>query len=296
MQFTFPTSKAEMFSALQDIYNFYRIKREGFEQTLLKEISLEEMSFTKLTDEQLSDKAQTLVKANHEREILALEKSVKDEIAALNAKKATIEKNAVSLVDKIKSAYEESESKVEKEAALRGFYNSSATVDKIAELEAKKNAEIAATEANKNADVAEIDAKISALNSSLISANKYYSDVHDYEKSAKAAELKDEQEKIEREVFKYNNSVSETLQKSANDVAKNNMQIQLKFMEIQTNYFTKEQLVDMGYYSDVIDCVCAYYDLLEPSDAFSDIVSENKLVLYLEDYYQNIVYMYKMRQ
>lgn len=195
MQFTFPTSKAEMFSALQDIYNFYRIKREGFEQTLLKEISLEEMSFTKLTDEQLSNKAQTLVKANHEREILALEKSVKDEIAALNAKKATIEKNAVSLVDKIKSAYEESESKVEKEAALRGFYNSSATVDKIAELEAKKNAEIATAEASKNADVAEIDAKISALNSSLTTANKYYSDVHDYEKSAKAAELKDEQKK-----------------------------------------------------------------------------------------------------
>ena len=67
-------------------------------------------------------------------------------------------------------------------------------------------------------------------------------------------------------------------------------------MEIKNVEFTKEQLYDMGYYQDVIDCVCGYYDTLGAAAAFTDISKEGKLVLYLEDYYQNVIYMYKSRK
>ena len=51
----------------------------------------------------------------------------------------------------------------------------------------------------------------------------------------------------------------------------------------------------MGYYADVIDCVCAYYDTLPVLTAYQDLASENKLAIYLDDFYQDIVYMYKSR-
>ena len=66
-------------------------------------------------------------------------------------------------------------------------------------------------------------------------------------------------------------------------------------MEIKSNYFTVEQLFEMGYYNDVMDCISAYYDLLDANEAYQDIVNESRLVFYLDDYYQDVVYMYKMR-
>lgn len=295
MQFTLPTTKKEMYEVLGQIYNYYRITREGYTETDLNALKLEEMSFTELTSAQLEQKAAMLVKAAHEREILALKKSVKEKIAALGAKKKTVEQNAETLKAQINATYAASEDKTEKQAVKSGFAHSNVIIDKIVELEAKKNAALSAAEADKNAQIAEIDAEISAQNVALSAADEYYDEVHASETKAKAAELKEQQDEIAREVFKYNNSVSEKRQKYDNYLAVTARTLKLQYMDISTTSFTKDQLVDMGYYADVIDCVCAYYDLLSAQDAFQDITSENKLITYLDDYYQDILYMYKMR-
>ena len=64
-------------------------------------------------------------------------------------------------------------------------------------------------------------------------------------------------------------------------------------MNIASNFFTKDQLVEMGYYKDAIDCVCAYFDTLNPVTAFQQIAHDTKVAIYLDDYYSNVVYMYK---
>lgn len=119
--------------------------------------------------------------------------------------------------------------------------------------------------------------------------------MHAYEKAAKIEELKEAQAKAKKETFRYNNGVSEKIQRYENEIKKANMSYQLKFMEIKSNYFTVEQLFEMGYYNDVMDCISAYYDLLDANAAYQDIVNESRLVFYLDDYYQDVVYMYKMR-
>lgn len=295
MQFTLPTTKKEMYEVLAQIYSYYRIAREGYSEAVLKPLELDDMSFTELTSAQLEEKAAMLVKATHEREILALKKSVKEKIAALESKKEAVLKNAETLKEQINATYAASEEKTEKQAVKSGFAHSNVIIDKIAELEAKKNAALSAAEADKNAQVAEIETEISAQNAALIAADEYYEGVHASETKAKAAELKEEQDKIAREVFKYNNSIAEKIQRYDNYINVTIKSLRLKYMEVKTTSYTKEQLVDMGYYTDVMDCVCAYYDLLSAEDAFQDITSETKLIGYLDDYYQNVLYMYKMR-
>ena len=296
MEFTKPTTKEQMYSTLQTIYNYYRITRENYSPITFTPLTLSNMTVTELTDEQLGAKADTLLKSAHEREILALKKSINEKLAAMNAKKSSVTAAAAALAEKINAAYLKSEDKVEKEAVKKGFAHSNVVLDKLAELESKKNAELTKAEADKNAAVAEINAEISSLNAALAGADDYYDDVHAYEKAAKVSELKDAQEKQKTEAFKYNNSVSEKKERYANAIKQLNMTYQLKFMEIKNVEFTKEQLYDMGYYQDVIDCVCGYYDTLDATAAFNDIANEGKLVLYLEDYYQTVIYMYKARK
>jgi len=66
-------------------------------------------------------------------------------------------------------------------------------------------------------------------------------------------------------------------------------------LEIAEVSFSKDQLVNMGYYEDVILCVGAYYDTLSSANAYQDFKNEDKLVMYLDDYYQNMLYLYKTR-
>ena len=66
-------------------------------------------------------------------------------------------------------------------------------------------------------------------------------------------------------------------------------------MEINTQFFTKDQLVEMGYYKDVITCVSGYYDRLSALSAYQDITNETGLITYLDDFYESVVYMYRVR-
>ena len=62
---------------------------------------------------------------------------------------------------------------MEKEAVKKGFAHSNVVLDKLAEMESKKNAEVAKVEADKNAAVAEINAEMSSLNAALAGADNY---------------------------------------------------------------------------------------------------------------------------
>ena len=68
----------------------------------------------------------------------------------------------------------------------------------------------------------------------------------------------------------------------------------LRFLDISSGEYTKDQLVEMGYYTDVIRCIRGYYDTLPVEDAYRDMFAEDKLAIYLEDYYQEIMYIYKL--
>jgi hypothetical protein len=66
-------------------------------------------------------------------------------------------------------------------------------------------------------------------------------------------------------------------------------------MEIQSSEITKDQLIDVGYYEDVLTCVEGYFNALSPLDAYNEILQESRLMIFMDEYYEHIVYLYKLR-
>ena len=140
-----------------------------------------------------------------------------------------------------------------------------------------------------------LNAEDSALSIKLENVEDYFRPIEQAEINAKVLELLEAQEKAEKEAFKYNNQIEEKRQRYKGTVATTNATLRLRYLDINTEFFSKDQLVEMGYYEDVIACVCYYYNTLPAQEAYDDLLSESKLAVYLDDFYQDVVFMFKSR-
>ena len=211
----------------------------------------------------------------------------------LNKKIALLEENAVKQIEEITTMYAESIDKVENQAIKAGLLHSSILADKTAVLEEGKNQKIALITQEKDEKKASILSEIESLNSKKENANDYFNEIHQKEIDAKVIELKDKEVQKRMEVFKYNNSLDEKEQRYSNSIKETKCSLKLRFLDISSGEYTKDQLIEMGYYNDVMRCVAGYYDRLEPITAYQDMLAEKKLCIYLEDYYETFVHSYK---
>ena len=69
MEFTTPTTEKEMLAILKEIYTFYRIKKDPFSVPELPTISLQEIDYEKMTEEEIFAHAKELLKGEHQKEI-----------------------------------------------------------------------------------------------------------------------------------------------------------------------------------------------------------------------------------
>lgn len=295
MNFGTPTSKANMYEILQQIFHYYRIERNEYEETVLEELNLERMTFNPLSDEELLLKAQVLLKGKHEREIQEYKSATEQEIAKMNAKITSLNSERTKAVADISLLYTQSEEKVERQAQKNGVSNSSIVVDKITALQTAMNNKISETYTLYAEKISECQAEITRQNTKKAQAESYFASIHEKEISAKAKELKDEQDETQRTVFKYNNSLEEKEIRYRNTIKKSNAELKLKYLDIKSSELSRDELVDMGYYDDALTCVCAFYDRLSVVTAYQDILLEERLMTFLDDQYQNLVYMYKLK-
>ena len=293
MQFNLPTTKEEMYVILNDLFYYYRVQRGGFEEVDLVELDLTRLECEQKSLEQLTETAITLLSAEHEREKNKRQSELNAKILQLNQEINLLEQNAVSEIASITELYEQSIIKVENQAIKAGLINSSIVADKTASLEDSKNQKIALITQEKNQKVASLLSQIESLNSMLNDNNDYFDQIHQSEIDAKVIELADKQEQKRIEVFKYNNSLDEKEQRYRNTIKESKCSLKLRFLDISSGEFTKDQLIDMGYYKDVMRCVAGYYDTLEPLLAYQDMLDEKKLGIYLEDFYETFVLSYR---
>ena len=294
MQFNLPTTKQEMYVILNDLFYYYRVRREGFEDLNLKELDLQRLEYTPKTDEELEAHARVLLAPEQQREIDNYLADLRAQLEQLSLKKLLVEDNAEKEIEQVEKLFNESVEKIQKQAIKSGLINSSIVVDKTTQLESDKNLRIADIVAKKNKEIVEISITENTLNAKLNQGADIFSVVHEKDVNKKVLELIESREKTVQEVFKYNNGLDEKEQRYANTIKQVNSSLKIRFLAITAGEFTKDQLVDMGYYSDVIRCVTGYYDTLEPITAYQDISAEKKLAIYLDDYYQNIIYGYRM--
>ena len=180
--------------------------------------------------------------------LLIYQNEINSSILELNQKIALLEQNATSEIQNITALYDESIAKVENQAIKAGLINSSIVADKTAVLEEGKIQKIALITQEKDNKKASLLAEIESLNFKLDNEEAYFSQIHQSEIDAKVIELTDKQEQKKMEVFKYNNSLDEKEQRYANTIKESKCSLRLRFLDISSGEYTKDQLIDMGYY------------------------------------------------
>jgi transposase-like protein len=295
MQFNLPTTKNEMYNILNDIFHHYRIKRETYDGVPLEQLTLARMDYIPPSDLTLKTEAAALVAPDQQREIDKRKSDILKNITAINTKITAEGENALSLIQKVEELYDKSVESVENQARKNGLINSGILFDKLYQLEREKNAKILEVNAEKDRKIAELRAMLDAENELLAGCEEYFAAAHQKDIEKKFRELCDKREQMEKEVFKYNNGIEEKEQRYANTVIQMGANLEIKFLQISAGEFTKDQLTTMGYYEDVIRCVCGYYNTLNATNAYQDFSADQKLPIYLDDYYHNILYMYQAK-
>ena len=295
MEFNTPATLAELYNTLSEIYYYYRVRREGYEDAEMEELVLDKMEYSVPTEEEFKEKAQTLLSAQFEREELDYINSLDATLKGLESKLTALNDSVNTRIREINELYEQSIEKVESRAVKSGLINSSIVADKTAALEKAKNEQIALILEKRDEDVATLIAQTEELQTKIDGADEYFKALREKELDKKILELKDESEKTEREVFKYNNGILEKETRYRNTIKQAEATLKLQFLEISMGEYTKDQLVDMGYYQDVIDCVTSYYDNFSAAEAFQKITDEKKLAVYLDDMYAEVIYAYRSK-
>ena len=185
MQFNLPNTKEEMYQILNDLFYYYRVQREGFEEVNLIELNLPRLEYQEKEEELLVQTATILLSAKHESEKKEYKNDIDIKIVELNKKIALLEENAVKQIEEITTMYAESIDKVENQAIKAGLLHSSILADKTAVLEEGKNQKIALITQEKDEKKASILSEIESLNSKKENANDYFNEIHQKEIDAK---------------------------------------------------------------------------------------------------------------
>ena len=295
MEFQRPTNKTQLTSTLKEIYHYYRVQRTEMGEVNLKPLALPILDFVEKTQEQLTEEASVLVSASHQREKNKSQEEIKEKLASVDILIASANENTQSLINKIEELYYQSQEKIREEGVVKGFATSNVVLDKISRLEEEKNQKITDVIQKNQQTLATLESQKAELTVRLSSIDDYFSSLFEKEVNAKVLELHKEQLKHREDINKYNNSISEKIQNSKNSVINAQATLMIKYKEISIPELSKDTLVDMGYYDDVIDCINSYYELLDPEVAYQDLLNDRALMVYLDDYYDDLVYAYKLK-
>lgn len=295
MQFDLPTTKEGMYETLNDIYVYYHNRMADYDGIVLQPLSITKLTAPQYTDAEIRALASAMLKGKQEERLTAYKIKLKDKQDEIADKIIKKKEEYAALKLKTAESYETAKTKLNKTAIKNGLAASGIWADKTAGIEKEKNLAIAAVEAEEKGELALLEQKSKDLALALENAASFYQDLDAAEITSKVQELKQSNSEYEKEVAKYNAQASEKELKYGNNILQINASLRLRFLQIHATGLTKDELVQLGYYQDALNCVCAYYNTLAAQAAYDDIKNESKLIIYLDDYYQNVLYLYKTR-
>lgn len=299
MQYTIPTTKEEMYKTLNELFMYYRFHRPEFVEEELAPLEVSKIEFTVLTEEEIALKAEILLAPSQEEQLMKAKEEITKRLSTAEKGIETANQTAQANIEALKAKYQ-----IRKKEAIDRMVENQITLSTDYDI-------IYGYEYSENQDPYEVEYELvvqknneilaqatEAYNSVLAEFNgieEYYKELFEKQKQAKIIELTSEQEKTFREVFKYNNSVDEKIQRYDNALKQSKATLKLKYLTIQSTGLTKEQLVELGYYKAVIEVIEGYYSTMSASSAYADFKNEAKLAIYLDDYHDDMVYLYYMR-
>lgn len=294
MNYPKPTTSTELYAQLDEIYTLYRIRRGLPEEPEFGSLNISKINYVPPTDEELTAKATLLLKGKHARETFERKSKLQSEIDALTLKIFNVNEEKESQTEKIEQSFAEDEKRYRKNSALNGTALSETVTYKLSELIAERDKKISSINEKYSERIAELNALKEAKQTEKEGVEEEYASLHTAEIVSKTEELKKEREEKSAEVDKYNKSVDEKIKKYENYVEEKKSDLKIKYLTIRTIPYSKEELVNIGYYKLCIGRIKEYYSDMTYKEAYNDIKSQSSLCLYLDDFYTSVVYYYRV--
>ena len=294
MEFTMPTTLTEMYDTLKEIFMYYRNVSYTMEEIQLEELSIPRITQTYLTDDELRTKATTLLKADQQELIKSKQDEISNQIFELQKQLLLVTSGEEQRKQNLLNNYNK-----KKEEAIERFYNgrenfasyNSISVEYDQEYMAKYDELLEKIQREKD----DIQAQITLKQEELANVSSAYTGIFNYQIEKKFIELKDEQDALKIDHEKYNSTANEKEVKYSNSLVQTRTSLKLKLLEIKKTPLTREELIEYGYYADAISCIQGYLNTLSPSNAYNTLQSETKIMTYIDDFYQNLLYLYQTR-
>ncbi len=293
MQFNSPTTLNEMYEVLKEIFNHYRVNNSPLPSINLNEIYLSIIPPIQASDEDIQQRASDLLSAEKEEEILKRQEQINAKIYELNNMYLKVDGEVLA---QKQLAYENMQTKLK--AVANGYCTDKKYLYALTEVEMNVNDEYyfkcIELEEQGEAKKQNINDRITALQQELSSVEDFVEQLYEKKVFVKSLEIATQYIKYTDNVVKYNNTIAEKNAQHHNNIVQAKANLSVKYYEINNKEYTKQQLIEMGYYQDAVKAVCDYLNTLSPVTAYNVLVTEGRIAVYLEDYYQSLVYSYQM--
>lgn len=296
MDFELPTTKEELKTVLAELFDYYHHYKGEYEGQPLEVLELDKLTFTEKSESAWRTELSALL---DKREAAESAEKCAPHRAEYEKYLALYEADDTKKQEDLLSAEEEYEKKLARlraEAAERNIGQSSAYLNLLAALESEyeeKRDKIGRESAARKAEYARAMAlaEFNVEETQNCVAKKYEAELE----TAVAEALREQREYVDA-ALKYNNTVEEKLVKSRNDKAKAESALKLQYLEITARGVTDEELLELGYYTDVIRAVDGYYYTVPAAAAYDDFVADPDMPIYLGSFYNEILYKYQLRK
>lgn len=294
MEFTTPTTKDEMYETLKEIYSFYRASLPIFREEPLEIMEIPSLEITEVTIEECRETAEQSLFASHTEKIKGKKANINLKISEIESEIKNLDEDEKVKIDECEKEYEKLIQKTKNEMVGKGLGVSCIAVNEVERLNLEKISAVGRVKIQYGVKKAELLSKVETLNAELDGVDEFYAEIHQSEIDAKANEIFSSRTQENEEKKKYNSSVYEKNLKYRNVILQARANLELKFMEVRKDYTTSE-LIEMGYYSDVLDCVMGYLKTLDDATAYQTVCDEYDLMQYLDHYYDSVVALYRQK-
>ena len=298
MAYATPTTKTEMYDILNEIYIDYRVRKEPFEALELENIVLNKLTYSPKSYETKKTEAEVYVQPWYDDTYESMQKEISRNKLALTSQKENVLENKTKQIAQIKLHYEDLQTQLEEKALHYGYNSSELLINEINELKSQLAQELARIEEEYAYKINKIDEEIAELKVEENQLNTRLSNLFNNRVSARMLEIQEAEKQLEMSIIKYNNDIEEKMQKSRNSNLNANANLRIKHIEIQAKGYTKEELIQRGYYTHMIDCVTAFYTssyFSSPYNAYVDLLNEVQLIVYIDEFYSDVLELFRVR-
>ena len=287
-----------MYEILNEIYIDYRIRKEPFEALELENIVLDKLTFSPKSYDTKKTEAQVYVQPWYDDTYESMQKEISRNKYGLIKQKESVLENKNIQVAQVKLHYKDLQTELEEKALHYGYNSSELLINEINELKSQLAKELERIEEEYTDKINKIDEEISEITVQESQLNARLTNLFNHRVSARMLEIQEAEKQLEMSIIKYNNDIEEKMQKSRNSNLNANANLRIKHIEIQAKGYTKEELIQRGYYTQMLDCVSAFYssDYFEtPYLAYIDLLDEVQLIVYLDEFYSDLLELFRVR-